>query len=234
VIAPTTWNGDERLTLDALERELQSPSHADDTWHARLVTLGGSAETVDLHTLGAAHGVRVVDTIARQLDDLAFTQFSAPTATAARATFVQEQLFTAGDAACYGVWAWLPWLRTIVHVLPPDAFFRVITNRNQDKLTRAEQDLLRTKCIGVIGLSVGGEAAVTVAQEHLCGHLVLADFDQLDLSNLNRIGSGIDELSVNKAVIVARPGRAHQPLPQGHLVPRRRGPDEPASLSHGT
>jgi tRNA threonylcarbamoyladenosine dehydratase len=56
----------------------------------------------------------------------------------------------------------------------------------------------------VVGLSVGGEAAVTVAQEHLCGEIVLADFDDLDLSNLNRLGAGVDDLGVNKAVIVAR------------------------------
>jgi tRNA A37 threonylcarbamoyladenosine dehydratase len=95
-------------------------------------------------------------------------------------------------------------MRTIVHVLPPDEYFDVITNRNQDKVTRSEQVALRAKRVGVVGLSVGGEAAVTVAQEHLCGHIVLADFDTLDLSNLNRLGAGVDELGVNKAVIVAR------------------------------
>ncbi|HEY7698891.1 MAG TPA: ThiF family adenylyltransferase [Vicinamibacteria bacterium] len=55
-----------------------------------------------------------------------------------------------------------------------------------------------------MGLSVGGEAAVTLAQEHLCGHIVLADFDLLDLSNLNRLQGGFDDLGVNKAVLVAR------------------------------
>ncbi len=45
---------------------------------------------------------------------------------------------------------------------------------------------------------------MTVAQEHLCGEIWLADFDALDLSNLNRLGAGVDELGENKAVIVAR------------------------------
>ena len=56
----------------------------------------------------------------------------------------------------------------------------------------------------MVGLSVGGEAAVTIAQEHLCGSMVLADFDALDLSNLNRLGAGFDDLGRSKAVIVAR------------------------------
>jgi hypothetical protein len=80
----------------------------------------------------------------------------------------------------------------------------VITDRNRDKLTREEQRFLRTRRVGVIGLSVGGEAAVTLAQEHLCGAIVLADFDQLDLSNLNRLGAGFDDLGRNKAVLVGR------------------------------
>ncbi len=73
-----------------------------------------------------------------------------------------------------------------------------------DKITRTEQAALRTKRVGVIGLSVGGEAAVTVAQEHLCGTLVIADLDRLDLSNLNRLNAGCDDLGVMKTTIVAR------------------------------
>jgi len=58
--------------------------------------------------------------------------------------------------------------------------------------------------VGAIGLSVGAEAAVTVAQEHLCGEIVLADFDTLDLSNLNRLHAGCDELGLLKTTIAAR------------------------------
>jgi molybdopterin/thiamine biosynthesis adenylyltransferase len=80
----------------------------------------------------------------------------------------------------------------------------VITSRNRDKITAEEQARLRTKRVGVLGLSVGGEAAVTVAQEHLCGEIVLADFDDLALSNLNRLGAGCDELGERKIAIIAR------------------------------
>jgi hypothetical protein len=51
---------------------------------------------------------------------------------------------------------------------------------------------------------VGAEAAVAVAQEHLCGEIVLADFDRLDLSNLNRLHAGCDELGLPKTTIAAR------------------------------
>jgi molybdopterin/thiamine biosynthesis adenylyltransferase len=103
-----------------------------------------------------------------------------------------------------GVWVYLSWERKLARILDREEYFEVVTNRNRDKITLEEQRLLRGKRVGVMGLSVGGEAAVTLAQEHLCGHIVLADFDLLDLSNLNRLQGGFDDLGVNKAVLVAR------------------------------
>ena len=103
-----------------------------------------------------------------------------------------------------GVWVHLPWERKLARILDREEYFEVVTNRNRDKITIAEQRALQEKRVGVMGLSVGGEAAVSLAQEHLCGHIVLADFDSLDLSNLNRLQGGFDELGMNKAILVAR------------------------------
>ena len=144
-----------------------------------------------------------IDTIERQLADLAQARFPAASS-AERDQFVADAVAAAGDAVAVGAWAYLPWQATVVHLLDRDAYFEVITNRNRDKITRAEQERLRTKRVGVLGLSVGGESAVTVAQEHLCGEIVLADFDRLDLSNLNRLPAGVDELGLRKTTIVAR------------------------------
>lgn len=58
--------------------------------------------------------------------------------------------------------------------------------------------------MGVVGLSVGHAVAHTLALEGLCGELRLADFDELDLSNLNRVPSSVFDLGVNKAVAAAR------------------------------
>jgi hypothetical protein len=45
---------------------------------------------------------------------------------------------------------------------------------------------------------------VTLALEGLFGELRLADFDELDLSNMNRIRCAVHDIGVNKAVICAR------------------------------
>ena len=104
----------------------------------------------------------------------------------------------------YGVWVYFPWSHRLVHILDRDEFIDLRTSRNQYKITRAEREVLATKKIGVIGLSVGQSVSVTLAMERICGELRLADFDVLELTNLNRIRTGIHNLGLPKVYSVAR------------------------------
>jgi molybdopterin/thiamine biosynthesis adenylyltransferase/nitroreductase len=108
------------------------------------------------------------------------------------------------DIHDYGVWVYYPWSRRLVHLLDEEEFVEVRTNRNQYKITRQERDLLATKKIGIVGLSVGQSIALTLSMERGYGELRLADFDILELSNLNRIRSGVHNLGIPKVVIAAR------------------------------
>ena len=108
------------------------------------------------------------------------------------------------DIRNYGVWVYYPWSRRLVHLLDEEEFIEVRTNRNQYKITKQERDLLATKKIGIIGLSVGQSIALTLSMERAFGELRLADFDLLELSNLNRIRTGVHNLGVPKVVIAAR------------------------------
>ena len=51
---------------------------------------------------------------------------------------------------------------------------------------------------------MGHAIAHTLAAQGLCGELRLADFDHLELSNLNRVPATVFDLGVNKAVVCAR------------------------------
>lgn len=104
----------------------------------------------------------------------------------------------------YGSWVFYPWSDRLVHVLDESEFALVRTDRNRNKITREEQAVLATKKIGVIGLSVGQSVSLTMALERGFGEIRLADFDTLDLSNLNRIRSGTHALGSNKAIVTAR------------------------------
>lgn len=101
-------------------------------------------------------------------------------------------------------WAYYPWRRAVVAVLGPRGFQALRLDRNRNNITAEEQTALSTLTIGVAGLSVGHVIAHTLAAQGLCGKLRLADFDHLELSNLNRVPATVFDLGINKAVVAAR------------------------------
>ena len=126
-------------------------------------------------------------------------------------TFTHEELvervddfFKETDKNTYGVWVYYPWRNTLVRVLAEKDFIQLRTSRNRYKITQEEQDLLCSKKIGIIGLSVGQSVALSLAMERTFGELRIADFDTLDLSNMNRIRTGLFNLGIKKTWIVAR------------------------------
>ena len=104
----------------------------------------------------------------------------------------------------YGNWIYYSWSKKLVHLLPEAEFIEVRTNRNRNKITTEEQQLLGRKTIAIAGLSVGRSAALTMATERIAGKFRLADPDILELSNMNRIKVGLDEIGLNKAISTAR------------------------------
>jgi molybdopterin/thiamine biosynthesis adenylyltransferase len=101
-------------------------------------------------------------------------------------------------------WVHYNWRRSIVRVVGPASFRRIRLDRNRNKITADEQEQLAKLRVGVVGLSVGHVIAYTLALEGLCGELRLADFDTIELSNLNRIPGTTLDLGLNKAVLAAR------------------------------
>lgn len=101
-------------------------------------------------------------------------------------------------------YVYYPWRRTVVRMLGPRAYPTVRLDRNRNRITRAEQERLRGRRVGVVGLSAGHSAATTIALEGICGELRLADFDEVELTNLNRLPATVLDCGVNKAVVAAR------------------------------
>jgi len=101
-------------------------------------------------------------------------------------------------------WIYYPWRRAVVRLLASRPFTSLRLDRNRNKLTTSEQSRLRTLRVGVVGLSAGHTIAHVLAMEGLVGEIRLADFDTLELSNLNRVPASVLDLGVNKAVVAAR------------------------------
>ena len=99
---------------------------------------------------------------------------------------------------------YLPWRRAVVHMLGPRAYATLRLDRNRHRITYDEQERLARQRVGVVGLSAGHAAAVTIALEGLCGELRVADHDTVEASNLNRLPASILDIGDNKAVVAAR------------------------------
>lgn len=144
------------------------------------------------------------DELYDQLKELIKSRNPRRTLTAADHSILIDEHVSGCPLFDYGVWVYYPWSHRLVHMLDKDEFIELRTSANKNKITIAERDLLATKKVGVIGLSVGQSVSVTLALERGCGELRLADFDTLELNNLNRIRTGVHNLGILKAYIVAR------------------------------
>lgn len=126
---------------------------------------------------------------------------------------------TEAEREVYGVWVHYPWRGHLVRILPESAFIEVRTNRNNNRITPIEQDVLSTKTVGVVGLSVGQSFAISVAMERGAGCIKIADFDSLELSNVNRIRTGLHQLGQPKWLITAREIAEIDPFIQLEVYP---------------
>ncbi len=150
------------------------------------------------------HHLTVVDHLHGQLEELVrvlnpskrFSQLELAEAAVAHLNGVQ--------AWSYGTWVYYPWSDRLVHLLDETEFAMVRTDRNRNKITREEQAVLARKRVGVIGLSVGQSVAMAMTLERGYGEIRLADFDTLELSNLNRIRSGTHQMGIKKVINTAR------------------------------
>ncbi|MDS1114693.1 Rv1355c family protein [Gordonia westfalica] len=100
--------------------------------------------------------------------------------------------------------AYYSWRRSLIKIPGPGSFRRLRLDRNRHKLTAADLDTAANLRIGIVGLSVGHAIALTLALEGLAGELRLADFDDLELTNMNRIPATLLDISANKAVVASR------------------------------
>jgi len=103
-----------------------------------------------------------------------------------------------------GNWFYYPWLNTIMHILPEEEYYEMRTGRNRNLITTEEQKRYYKASIGILGLSVGSHAALTITMTGGPKNLRLADPDTISGSNLNRIRTGAQNIGISKAILVAR------------------------------
>lgn len=103
-----------------------------------------------------------------------------------------------------GVWVYLPWRQTVLHLLADDDYQVVRTGRNRNLINAEEQKKFYDSTVGIAGLSVGNSCAVALALTGGCKRMRLADPDVLELTNLNRIRGSIADLTKLKVHMTAQ------------------------------
>lgn len=104
----------------------------------------------------------------------------------------------------HGRWAYFPWRYLASHILPEEEYRLVRTARNQNLITKEEQEKFYNATVGIGGLSVGSSVAFALALGGGCKRMKLADMDRLALSNTNRVLAGADRLGMLKVEMAAR------------------------------
>lgn len=97
-----------------------------------------------------------------------------------------------------------PWQNKVLFTFGKDVFNSLVTVRNKLKITGGEQNELSKKIVGVIGLSVGFQVVKAIIMSNLCGKIRIADFDDVEITNLNRLDSGIFNIQKSKTEIAYR------------------------------
>lgn len=146
----------------------------------------------------------VLDLFALQKKELIKIRHPRKRLTAVETDHIYQEWLAGKDPETEGSWVYYPWSGRLLHILDENEFVELRTSRNQYKITPQEQEALSQRKIGIIGLSVGHAVAVSIATERTCGKLKLADFDTIELSNLNRIKTGLHNIGVNKCIVTAR------------------------------
>lgn len=171
----------------------------------RLLRADDAGARAELERLLSEGRVAVAfDTLLGQLGELVDTRNPKPESKPDGIRALVAEHLAGRDPETYGTWVYYPWSGYLVRVLPEAEFRELRTSRNRNKITAEEQAKLRSLRLGVVGLSVGQATAVTLALEEIGGEYLLADFDRLELSNMNRLRAGVHDIGVHKAVLTAR------------------------------
>lgn len=189
-----------------LSKYLQDVASSDQlSWQPRLFDPSIPQQLNALERLLAeGQVVRVHDEFEAQLAELVETRNPSRSLDDMTLQIQINELLRGEPSEQCGVWVYYPWSRVLVHILAQDDFRELRSNRNRNKISWHEQAQLRNCTIAIVGLSVGQASALTMAMEGVGGRFILADFDELSLSNMNRLRASIGDIGVNKCVLAAR------------------------------
>lgn len=191
--------------LERLLRQGTEPPDLDQQWQPLLFDRCDEEQRDALDELVRSGAIEFLhDTISQQLGELLETREPSRDYTGEELADHVARHLAGVPVVDYGIWAFYPWSRRLVHVLPEPEYRELRTDRNRYLILPEEQEQLRRFTIGIAGLSVGRSTALLLAMEGVGGCFRLADFDIVALPNMSRMQTSVHCMGLNKAVLAAR------------------------------
>lgn len=150
----------------------------------------------------APQDAKVVETYQSALKELFFVNNPHLKKTMPEAKEPLEKFLT--EASVPEAWIHYPHSNTLVHTLNEEDYFKLRTSRNRDVITTEEQKKYREAVVGVAGLSVGSAILSALVISGGPKKIKIADFDDVEISNLNRINAKLPDVGLNKTYVAAR------------------------------
>lgn len=102
------------------------------------------------------------------------------------------------------IWIVYPWRNIVVKTVPEDTYFILRTARNRNVITHGEQLRYRGASVGIIGLSVGSAILSALVMSGGPKRIKIADFDIVEITNLNRLRAKLTDVETEKVLVAAR------------------------------
>ncbi len=97
-----------------------------------------------------------------------------------------------------------PWVKYCVQIPSEELFFEMRTNRNRDVISTHDQQLYRNSGVCILGQSVGASILHSLVLTGGPKRIRIADFDVVEIPNLNRLDVPLWALGGQKVTAMAR------------------------------
>ena len=101
------------------------------------------------------------------------------------------------------IWVYYPKNQIVVRTVPEEFYYKLRTSRNREIINTEEQLKYRDAKVGVMGLSVGSSVINALVASGGPRQIKIADFDEVEITNLNRIKASLYDVGKNKTHIAA-------------------------------
>ncbi len=118
-----------------------------------------------------------------------------------RQNYIQNERFQNSE---YGRWVLYPWSSDLLRFPDPQDYHELRTYRFQELITREEIAKLQMGRVAVIGMSLGGNVAASLARNGVGGELFMSDLASPSVANLGRAEMDVRDLIHDKVSAVAK------------------------------